>query len=311
MNTYRVTKATTTLETFDVEAESEAQAVAKVSSAQGMLVSQSAAWSAVLTGQGPSPEPVVCPTGFGVYLRRISGGSSDAAVVAARCVKAGICWAHLMVESSDGYVTSPSTRSVWAKSFRDAGIDVGVWSFPGESRSASIQESVSAASLLCEAAVEIDASSVMVNIEKPYKGKSAEVEALCEAVYAAANERSFFCGVISYPIPSYHPDLNWAAMRGFDFASPMFYTTAQDPALVSRGMGEWEEIVRRIVPSLDGWSGSGVEGAARFEADIVRVCGQPADPLVPGAIVWSESQMDDAKRAVTRRMAEEYGWPTP
>ena len=309
MSTYRVTKATTTLETFDVEAESEAEAVAEVSSAQGTLVAQNAAWSAVLIGGDPAPEPVACPTGFGVYLRRISGGSSDASVVAARCVKAGIDWAHLMVESSDGYVTSPSTRSVWAKAFRDAGINVGVWSFPGDARSASVQESVSAANLLCEAAAEIDALSVMVNIEKPYKGKSAETVALCDTVYAA--EPFYFCGVVSYPIPSYHPDLNWDAMRGFEFASPMFYQTAQDAALVSRGMSEWQKLVPLLAPSLDGWSGSGVEGAARFQSDIIRVCGEPIDPLVPGAIVWSESQMDDAKRAVTRRMADEYGWPRP
>jgi len=310
MSIYRVTKATTQLEIFDVEAQSEADAIAKVSAMSGKLVAQNAAWSAVLT-DGFTPEPVDCPAGFGVYLRRITGGSSDATIVAERCRKAGILWAHLMVESSDGYVTAPTTRSVWAKAMRDAGLRVGVWSFPGDARAASVQESVSAANLLADAAAEIDAQSVMVNIEKPYKGKPAEMEALCEAVCSNANFSSYLCGVISYPIPSYHPDLNWSAMTGFEFGSPMFYQTAQDPAAVNRGLGEWAKIVEETVPSLDGWSGTGVEGAARFREDIVRVCGSPPEPRVPGAIIWSESQMDDAKRAVTREMAEKYGWPLP
>lgn len=310
MGMYRVTKATTQLEIFDVEAESELDAVAKVAALPGKLVTQNAAWSAVLT-DGFTPEPVDCPTGFGVYLRRITGGSSDATIVAERCRKAGILWAHFMVESSDGYVTSPATRSVWARAFKSAGISVGVWSFPGDARSASVQESVSAANLLADAAAEIDAQSVMVNIEKPYKGKPAETEALCDAVYARSSGMSWLCGVISYPIPSYHPDLNWSAMSGFEFASPMFYQTAQDPVAVNRGLGEWYKIVKQVVPSLDGWSGTGVDGAARFREDIVRVCGAPPDPREPGAIVWSESQMDDVKRAVTRDMAEKYGWPLP
>ena len=272
-------------------------------------MAQNAAWSAVALLETPEPEPVFCPTGFGVYLRRITSAEADATSAAVRCVNGGIQWAHLMVESSDGYVTSPSTRSLWAKIFREHGIRLGVWSFPGDARAASVEASNSAAMLLCEAADAIEAESIMLNIEEPYKGKAEQMSALCSQTLHMAPAASFV-GVVSYPIPSYHPTLNWDAITGFDFGSPMFYTTAADPVAVNRGVSEWSKLVPQIAPSLDGWSGTGAEGASRFRQDIIRVCGEPPARL-PGAIVWSESQMDDAKRAVTRDMAAKYSWPTP
>ena len=57
MNRYRVTKATTTLQIFDVDAESEAQAVAAVAGEEGLLIAQNAAWSAVALSEAPEPEP--------------------------------------------------------------------------------------------------------------------------------------------------------------------------------------------------------------------------------------------------------------
>jgi hypothetical protein len=173
-----------------------------------------------------------------------------------------------------------------------------------------VEASNSAAALLCEAADAIDVECVMLNIEEPYKGKTEEMSALCNQTLHLAPANSFV-GVVSYPIPSYHPTLNWDAITGFDFGSPMFYTTAQDPVAVNRGNREWSMLVPQVVPSLDGWSGTGVEGASRFRGDIMRVCGATTPPNLPGAIVWSESQMDDAKRAVTRDMAATYSWPTP
>ena len=46
-------------------------------------------------------------------------------------------------------------------------------------------------------------------------------------------------------------------------------------------------------------------GAARPVLDGAAILAR-----TPGAAVWSESQMDDAKRAVSRRMATVYRWPT-
>lgn len=309
MNKYRVTKSTTTMETFDVEAETEAAAISAASSAAGTIVGQNALWSVTLTEQGEDPLPLPDYCGFGVYTRRISASQADAASAAKRCADAGISWVSLMVEASDGYIVSESSLKLWAAEFMDAGLFVGVWSFPGDARAASTAASVSAANLLTDMARAVDATIVMLDIEKPYKGKPEQMRAMIDALCNRAPEGAWR-GVVSYPVPSYHPDLDWAAFKSFDWGSPMFYESAQSPSLISKGLAEWGQYVPVVVPSLDGWSGTGAEGAARFKGDILRVCGEPP-PVVPGAIVWSEAQMDDAKRAVTNEMSTVYGWPRP
>lgn len=303
-NKYRVTRTRTTLEVCDVEALSEAEAVAAASS--WTLIGQSTLASVVLIEQRAD---VFRPGGFGVYLRRITSDVETARLVADRCRAAGVQWASLMVEASDGYQVPNAARDVYAQAFRAEGIEVGVWSFPGYARSASVEQSVDAAVILTAAAVRINAKIIMLNVEKPYKGKQAELRAFVEGVVDSALPGSSI-GVVSYPIPSYHPDLDWSAFRVLSWGSPMFYETAKDPELVARGFSEWLAYVPTIVPSLDGWSGTGVAGAARFREDTENVCGI-GTARTPGAVVWSESQLDDPKRAVIRSLAHEYGWPTP
>lgn len=303
---YRVTKASMLLEVFDVEALSEAEAIRVAASTSGQIVSENAAWSVVRVG---ASLPVARRwEGFGVYLRRLSA-NDDPNPVADRCVRAGMAWAMFMVEANYGYVSSSSTLVKWAETFRARGLQVGVWSFPGDDRAASIEQSAAAGALLASFAADIDANLVMLNIEKPYKGKAAEMRALIEAVVSQipATSRGA-CGVVSYPVPSMHSEIDWSQFSVFDFGSPMFYRTAEDPAVVERGMTEWKQYIATLTPTLDGWSGSGASGARRFAQDVETVCG-PGPARVPGALVWSEAQMDDAKRAVTRETATKYEWP--
>ncbi len=307
MGKYRVTKASMLLESFDVEALSEAEAIRIAATQSGTLVSESAAWSAVQIG---SPVPTYKRwQGFGVFLRRLSA-SDDPSAIADRCVRAGMAWAMFMVEANDGYIASRATTVKWAKEFRARGLQVGAWSFPGDDRAASVEQSAAAGVLLADVASEFEANLVMLDIEKPYKGKPSQMRALIEAVVQEIPPSAVgACGVVSYPVPSMHPDIDWSQFGVFDFGSPMFYQTAQDSALVERGMNEWSKYTKVIVPTLDGWSGAGASGAKRFSEDITTVCG-PGPARVPGALVWSEAQMDDAKRAVTREMAAKYEWPT-
>jgi len=303
MNKYRVTKSAMTMETFDVEALSEQEAIRLCAGKSGKLVSQVDAWSAVLVGSG---KPTL-PAGFGVYLRRI-GAQDSAEVVAERCVRAGMYWALFMVEASDGHLTDLSVTSAWAKVFRAHGLAIGVWSFPGDSRAASVEQSTAAATLLTTVAQEVGAEAVVLDIEQPYKGHPVTLDALIEAAVSTVPP-SAVLGVTSYPVPDFHPTLNWRAFAAFAFGSPMFYQSAQDPQIVKRGYAEWSQYVNVFAPSLDGWSGSGAAGADRFSQDITNVCGPAGDPRVPGALVWSESQMDSAKRLVTKERGVGYGWP--
>lgn len=303
MNKYRVTKSSTSLYTFDVEAESESEAIQLASSGRGTLVGQGDLWSAVLTEQGEAFRPA----GFGAYLRRISSSQADAETIANRCSAAGMNWVSLMVEANDGYIVPAASRKMYSDAFRALGIQVGVWSIPGNGRASTVEGSIAAARTLTDAAKEIGSTIVMIDVEAPYKGKSAQLNALVSEVIHTSPDLSTI-GVASYPVPSLHADLDWSAFEPCDWGSPMFYASAQDPSLVSKGFSEWLTYVPTLVPSLDGWNGSGASGAERFRQDILNVCG-PVPANVPGAIIWSEAQMDDAKRAVTREMGAEYGWP--
>ena len=306
---YRVTRATTSMRTYDVEARDEADAIGAVTG-PGQLVGTSDLWSAVAV----EPVPVVplsLPTGFGGYLRRITGGAAEAAAAVDRCKRAGFDWVALMVEASDGFVVDLNTTKVYARALRDAGFGTYVWSFPGDKRAASELESTEAAELALDYADATASLGVIMDIEAPYKSKPETLRALLGTVQEGLRPEQVL-GVSCYPVPSMHPTVPWDVIIEFiDFGSPMFYETAQNPEHVADGLTQWAAITPVIVPVLDGWSGSGAAGAARFKADIIAVLGQPPDPKLDmgAASIWSESQMDDAKRAVTSEMGSAYGWP--
>lgn len=307
MRLYRVTKTSTTLEAINVEAESEAAAVQLAATMQGTLVGQASLYSAAPLA--PAPAPVRMPVGFGTYFRRITDSAAEAEAAAARCKAAGMAWATLMVEATDGFTVSAAARKTYAEALRASGIEVGVWTFPGDARAASVEQSRAAGLALTEAAADIGALLLMLDVEQPYKGQHAELDALITTTLASAPAGASV-GVVSYPVPSYHPSLDWATFAACAWGSPMFYQSAASEALVSKGMAEWQKYVPVLAPSLDGWEGSGAAGAARLAGDIERVCG-PAPARVPSAVVWSEGQMDDAKRAVTKAAGSRYGWPQP
>lgn len=304
---YRVTRSTTTMATYDVEAANEADAIA-AALGPGMLTGAADLWSAVALGPSePLPEPILGPQGFGVYLRRIKGGEAEAHEVAERCSRAGFAWAALMVESSDGYRVPLTTTTAYADALSERNIRVYVWTFPGTARASSLVESIAAGNLALNYAKAVDADGVIADVEAAYKGKPEELHALLETIKMGMGGGKLL-GVASYPVPSMHPTIPWNEMRLAHFGSPMFYETAQKPALVDKGLAEWAEITLTIVPVLDGWTGDDFAGGVRLRTDIVTVCGKAPTPRVRAASIWSEAQMDDAKRAVVSAMAEAYDW---
>lgn len=303
---YRVTSATTSLHTYEVEAESEAEAIEIARAQSGKLVSASVLWDAVKVGDGGGSGKRV-PTGFGTYLRRISGGEAEARSVLAHCQQAKMTWVSLMVEAEDGYTVPLSVTQTYAAIFRENGFRIFVWTFPGDARAASAEASKAAGKLALEYAQAIEANGVMLDIEKPYKGKQEALHALVSEVRGGLTEEQTL-GMVSYPVPAYHETIPWEEFKVADWGSPMFYDSAGNATLVERGFVEWGAFVPVIVPSLDGWSGSGAFGANRLTEDIIRVCGAPPVPRVPAALIWSEQQMDDAKRLAVANMASRYSW---
>ena len=281
MTLYRVTRAFTSLATYDVEASSQAEAI-QIASASGTetLVSTADMWSAVAVNPVLTPVRIL-PKGFGTYLRRISGGEAEARPVLAHCQQAGMKWISLMVEATDGWVASLSVTETYAKVFRDAGYQIFVWTLPGESRSASVADSIAAGELALKYAEAVQAVGIMLDIEAAYKGKQEELHALVTTVVGGRNETQSV-GAVSYPIPTYHKDLAWDEFKVCDWGSPMFYETAGNISQVQMGFDQWLALVPVLAPSLDGWSGSGEAGAERLKQDIIRVCGMIPTPRERG-----------------------------
>jgi hypothetical protein len=307
MTKYRVTRATTTMVTYDVDAASEEAAIG-AASGPGKLVGTADLWSAVAVSTGTSPPVKALPDGFGMYLRRITGGAAEAAAAVERCRRAGADWVALMVEATDGYVVPLEVTETYARAFHEAGFAVYVWTFPGDKRAATAAGSSEAATLALNYMHATNALGVIADIEAPYKGKPETLSVLLNGIRDGLTGIQVL-GVACYPVPSMHPTMPWDVMKVADFGSPMFYETAQNQALVDKGMREWAAIVPSTIPVLDGWSGSGAAGAARLRTDITTVCGPPLNASVDAASIWSEAQMDDAKRVVTSEMSDAYGWP--
>lgn len=299
MPRYRVTRSTNRLETWDVEAASE-EAALDVASGSGALAGESSISSVVPLD---APSSVWLPSGFGVYCRRLLSGGEEGLVE--RLQQAGVCWAALMVEASDGYISPLARSQRYAEALLAAGIRVAVWTLPGVQR-ATFSGSVAAAEVTLEHARACKASSVIFNIESAYKREAEALQALFSTV-SRGMPAGASLGVVSYPVPSWHATLDSGKFAQADWGSPMLYETAGDVATIERAYREWGSLVGVIVPSLSAM-GSGVSGAEQLESDIRRVLGDSPPAKSNAAMVWSEQQMTHLDRQVLRSSSERYGW---
>lgn len=295
-----VTRTTTKLTVYVVEAETEEAAIeAAESSADGALVGPSEMWGALPLD--PDDEPIWIPRGWGTYCRRIIGGVPEAQALVQRCARASIGWVGLMVEATDGFQVPLSTTRTYAEVLQGAGIDVAVWTFPGEARAATVAGSRDAANLALTYAEEVDARAILLDIEAPYRGRPEQLRTLIETVEFGRGE-DVSLGIVSFPVPSWHPTLDTSAFSLADWGSPMLYDTAQTPEAIAKATAEWSELLDVIIPS--------VRAAGTLAADIVRVFGTGPEANFRAGCVWSEQTLTDAERAALQAAAERYGWET-
>lgn len=299
MPRYRVTRTTSRLETWDVEAATE-EAALDAARGSGVFGGESVLSSVVALD---TPRPLWLPSGFGVYCRRIPDGGESALLERMR--EAGAVWAALMVEASDGYVVPLERTKSYAEALRGAGLGVIVWTFPGPSRG-NFEGSLSAAELVLTHARACGASAVLLDIEAPYKKEPEALSALIQTTKRGLPAGASL-GVVSYPVPSWHATLNPASFALADWGSPMLYESAGDLNTIDRAYREWSALVQTIVPSLSA-VGLGESGAEQLDSDIRRVLGQSAPARSNAAMVWSEQQMDAADRLVVRSSAGRFGW---
>ncbi len=302
MPIYRVVRSTTKLESFIVEAASASNAI-DACSGSGTLIGSSAIYD--VQEQYAPPPPMNLPSGFGFYLRRISGGVDAAKELLQRCRESSVRWVSFMVEASDGYRVSLDTTKLYASVLAPE-LNLWVWTFPGEARASSVEQSVAAAELALEYKRQIGAKGVMLDIEAPYKNRSASLSALVSSTMQGLSGQESL-GMVSYPTPSLHPTLDWNLFRHANWGSPMLYNTAATVEGIDKSIAEWSQIVPVIIPSMATYdTASPGTGAEQLNGDIERVMGGPP-PRFSGAIMWSEQSTDAAERQVMSDWAKKYG----
>lgn len=108
-------------------------------------------------------------------------------------------------------------------------------------------------------------------------------------------------GVTSYGIASWHPIPYgvFLGLAGYTWGSPQLYST-QD-ALTARGLKEWREFCKVLVPSVPAFGRNSKHHLAkhlrRFEGDDIH-----------GLMVWSYRQIDRLEARTLKAFAEERGW---
>ena len=305
MSLYRVLRSSTKLEAFTVEAASQAEAIDMCAALPGELIGASALYDAQTASP---PKAKIGPQGFGFYLRRISGGTEAAQALLQRCREAKAEWVSFMVEASDGYTVSIEAIQAYAAVLSPE-IDLWVWTFPGDARAASVAQSTAAANQALNYCMAIGAGGVMLDIEASYKGHPEALDALISTTKAGlSNNRTL--GMVSYPIPSYHPTLAWDLFKKADWGSPMLYNTAGTQEGVDQSVSEWTKLLPTLVPSMATYdTTSPGTGAAQLNGDIQRILGGPPAAF-DGAAMWSEQSTDSAQRAVMAQWSTRYGWWT-
>lgn len=301
MKQWIVTQASTRMVSYAVEAESEEQAIEAAKAAgtgSGVAYGPVDLWSAVPL---EDVEPKVwIPYGWGTYCRNIANNVSDALALVRRCQESSIEWVALMVEGNNGYKVPLDATRTYAQTLQSAGIAVIVWTFPGDARAASVQESREAANLALSYAEEVGADAVLLDIEKPYKGKPEELRTLIETTEFGLGE-GMSLGIVSFAVPSWHPTLDKTYFSLAHWGSPMIYDVTDQPATIEKAGAEWSALVAGpVIPSL--WT------QGNLASDIVRVFGESAPARFEGGIIWSEQQITAAQRVSLHASAQRYGW---
>ena len=250
------------------------------------------------------------PQGFGFYLRKLSDSAADAQALLVRLQASKARWVAFMVEDVSGNQQDISVITLYSNILTQAGIKCWVWTFPGNSRAQSVVDSVDAANLAVQYCEHIHGQGVMLDVEAAYKGKSVSLNALVDTAMAKTSGTSMSVGIVSYPIPSYHPTIDWSVLSKCDWGSPMLYDSAGVSATIDRCLAEWGTYGitgSQLVPSLATYDTESPDfGATQLDNDIARVT--KASSESDAIVFWSESTTDNDERAVIQQWATALEW---
>jgi hypothetical protein len=224
------------------------------------------------------------PKGVGIYVRNISRrihGSPDDMAANARLHGVDFVALQCAWQTDDGKEHRDSNEGDledYAAALLAKGVEVGVWGYPHDDpqRIAEFTER-------CEEAMDqAQASFLLIDPEKPYKGNRDAAAALVGDVVPMCARRGVQIGVTSYGITSYHRTMPWQELGGVGFGSPQLYSVSKRG--IRRGMNEWRAAgwshLLPSVPAYGTYAGRKLRRRLEDYGD------------VPGVIVWSWRQLD-------------------
>ena len=228
------------------------------------------------------------PTGMGVYLRALTSDYGTPAQAAKLAASNGVRFVALMgpwLDDSGAKRLRPKNLDAqFGKAFRDVGIDVHVWGYPDAGRE---DEFVDAMTAHVEAT---GACGVLLDPEKPYKGKPKAVQELIAKTFDALDESIMF-GVTSFGRLDWH---QLEGLRGQGWSSPQIYTVTAEAG--RKAIASWDAPGAHIVPSVPAY-GPNSEGA------LAAYLGAMED-LAKGYIVWSWPQISKLEWATIKRWSK-------
>lgn len=246
--------------------------------------------------------------GLTLYVRSMRGLSgAELAREAATWRATGARSVALMAESLSGPMGVDGLVEQ-ARAARDHGLRVHLWTFPDHTRRSA--DDVGAH--LLRAIERVAPSTVTLDIERcgPRKRPPSAVWVDTLAALAAASVPTL---VSSYGVRRYHPTMPWASMASPRIAGgqPQLYETAMGLAETRRALASWRELYgnRPLYPAIPVYPVSALERVAQLRIAWRHVVlDGGTTPAVPGAYVWSESQIDADERRVLRELVTAAGW---
>jgi len=190
------------------------------------------------------PDPAL-PTGVGIYTRRLSrrihGTPRQAAQRASSHGLSFVCMASVWQDETGHKDLVPSAvEQDYAEAFREQGVKVWVWGYPDAGKEKRFAESIT------EHCRRLGGEGVLVDPEKPYKGKHDELHKMYTTLIDHMDE-GMGLGSTSYGKLSWH---NLEPVKRWGWGSPQVYKVNSE--IARSAVKEWAKDIERpwLLPSI-------------------------------------------------------------
>lgn len=255
--------------------------------------------------------------GIHVYLdRRIRAWNTSKAVQhAAKARESRVKVVYLLAEGLDGYVSPVSALKLAAEVYRDAGVQVGVYSLHSVKAALSYGYAMHRLFIAADAA---RASIVQLDAEESWKRKPVELSRAVSALKTHCADTKRTASVSVYGVPSWHPSFPWDEIAGAGYCVWQCYETAAHRTRVRSHLDTIRGLWPETIPAVASYKrkadphGEGFDGARRLMADALRVLlpdqAKPTEADCKGLAIWADPALDPAERETLVAISERFGW---